>query len=417
MRQDAPSHAARDWFGDHDNLWPSASKPASPGRVRRHTDLHGNAPTTMSHSRSASNLLDRIQTSHGRNTTHNRSASNLLDVGKSQQRSVAQSETRSQAIAELVDFLRTYEPPAESWTSQPFEDADRGRWSRLKNVSGLVKRSRSVPKRNTQFRLPDSAVSGTTTGGHRHIAISIPMEASPFGLMPRSQYPVYHQTVAQHNPDPASPFRFMNDKGVVTVLRPLNEDRGSRNARGSIPGFRLSIPPSPGPPPSKELPPTHKGLRRSASGGSRSGTSRLSNEQVDQPLIGDPHYTISPGQASRRNQSLTSPPMRTSSAHGVYPSKTAPALHHASITRPSIDGIIAKNTTATGPAQIKKPRPISESSATEDEEPILGRAEHQIHLVRSLSNRERSTENWFLVFRCTALGDGSGLLDLRRTCG
>ncbi|KAH8169766.1 hypothetical protein LIA77_10310 [Sarocladium implicatum] len=385
MRQNAPSDTTRDWFGDTDNLWPSALKPAAPVRRRRHTDLNGNAPTSVSHSRSASNLMDRVQTSQIRPSTLNRSASNLLDGKKTQHRSIAQSETRSQAIADLIEFLRTYEPPAESWTSQPFDDTERGRWSRLRSVGGLVKRSKSVPKQNQQFRLPDSAVSGTTTGGHRHIAISIPMEASPFGLMPRSQYPVYHQTVAQHNPDPASPFRYLNDKGVITVLRPLNENR----AQTSIPGFRITLPPCPGPPPSKELPSTHEGGRSSASRGSRPATARFTTEQSDQPLLGDPQHTISP-RAPRSNQALASPPMRTSSAHGVYPSRTVPAMHNATIARPSIDGIIAKNTVNPRPVQDKKPRPISESSATEDEEPILGKAEHQIPLTRSQSNRELS---------------------------
>ncbi|PHH66338.1 hypothetical protein CDD81_7393 [Ophiocordyceps australis] len=51
------------------------------------------------------------------------------------------------------------------------QEGDRGRWSRLK---GMAKRSKSAPR---AVQMPDWAVCGTTIGGHRHIAISIPHEA------------------------------------------------------------------------------------------------------------------------------------------------------------------------------------------------------------------------------------------------
>lgn len=250
-----------------------------------------------------------------------------------------------------------------------------------------MKRSKSVPKLSQQIQLPDSAVSGKTTGGHRHIAISIPMEASPFGLMPRSQYPVYHQTVAQYAGEPGSPVRYLNDKGVITVLRPVNEDRESRASRGSFPGFRLSIPPSPGPPPSKALPPTGIGLARSKSSGGKTDYIGVSPEGNDRPLLGDINYTVEPHSDLRANHTVATTPRRTSSAQGLYPPKTSSTMQRTSMTRPSIDGIIANS--ATTPVQPKKPRPISESSATEDEEPILGRSEHWPPLIRGSTDKER----------------------------
>ncbi|KAF4583035.1 hypothetical protein GQ602_006179 [Ophiocordyceps camponoti-floridani] len=65
-------------------------------------------------------------------------------------------------------------------------------WSRrIRSLS--ARRSKSMPRTTPTLRLPDSAISGTTIsgttiGGHRHMAISIPLSASE----PRSQYPVYH---------------------------------------------------------------------------------------------------------------------------------------------------------------------------------------------------------------------------------
>jgi hypothetical protein len=130
-------------------------------------------------------------------------------------------------IAELIDFLRNHSPPSGNFMSIPddISPEDRGRWSRLRKIG---KRSRSLSKPPQTIQLPDSAVSGTTIGGHRHIAISIPLDASPFGRTPRSQYPVYqHRTVRPLTSQYAPTRAVLNDKGVVTVLRTVNEDRES----------------------------------------------------------------------------------------------------------------------------------------------------------------------------------------------
>lgn len=371
VRHPAPSYPARDWFGTVDSHWPYASRPASSSRPRRRTESDGSR-TSTSHTRSASNLLDQAQSSLAPRTAHGRSASNSLDCGRRQLRSAAQSQNRSQEIAELIEFFRTYDPPSESWTSQPFDDAHTGRWSRIKNMGGFVKRSKSVPKLSRTIQLPDSAISGTTTGGHRHIAISIPMEASPFGLMPRSQYPVYHHTVASHLLDPGSPIRYLNEKGVITVLRPVTENSRPHYIRGSFPGFQRSIPPCPGPPPSKALPPA--GLRRTRSGST--ATSRasigISPQEADE-LTGRSDQDNESRSDLRNKHSLPAPPQRTSSAFGLHPRPPVNISHRPSMARPSIDGVIASN---APPANQRKPTSISESSATEDEEPILGNSDH-----------------------------------------
>lgn len=132
-----------------------------------------------------------------------------------------------QAIKELVDFLRNQEPPPENFMSIPddLDDADdRGRWLKLKHFANP--RSKSAPKRPKPLRLPDSAVAGRTIGGHRHIAISIPVEHSPFGTNPSSQYPVYNKD-AEHSTETDSIMRFTDSNGVVTVLRTVSESQES----------------------------------------------------------------------------------------------------------------------------------------------------------------------------------------------
>ncbi|PHH72181.1 hypothetical protein CDD80_4722 [Ophiocordyceps camponoti-rufipedis] len=76
------------------------------------------------------------------------------------------------------------------------------------------------------LRLADAAISGTTIGGHRHMAISIPQSASE----PRSQYPVYHQH-QRLNSAGAKPFDYIGglpiDEPVeLAVEGPWGGDRG-----------------------------------------------------------------------------------------------------------------------------------------------------------------------------------------------
>ncbi|KAJ4307534.1 hypothetical protein N0V84_012665 [Fusarium piperis] len=136
-------------------------------------------------------------------------------------------EGRQDGLAELIDFLRNHAPPSGNFMSIPddISDEDRGRWYRLRKL-GRRRSSRSLSKAPQTIQLPDSAVSGITIGGHRHIAISIPLDASPFGRTPRSQYPVYQHRSVKPLTSRYTPTRaVLNDKGVVTVLRTVTEDR------------------------------------------------------------------------------------------------------------------------------------------------------------------------------------------------
>ncbi|KAK8917408.1 hypothetical protein VCV18_009872 [Metarhizium anisopliae] len=125
-------------------------------------------------------------------------------------------------VAALVDFLKNHPPPPDNFMSIPYGDEGhgRGRWSKIKKIG---RRSKSTPKQPQNIQLPDSAVVGVTSGGHRHIAISIPIEATPYGLEIRSQYPVFTHDTQIGTPSKGPIRTFRNEKGVVTVLRPVAE--------------------------------------------------------------------------------------------------------------------------------------------------------------------------------------------------
>lgn len=138
----------------------------------------------------------------------------------------------SDGVSDLIDFLRNQTPPPDHFMSMPDhpDGEERGRsWARWKKGA---RRSRSLPKRQPPpIRLPDTAVSGTTIGGHRHIAITIPLDAVPMGDVPRSQYPVYQKEAAKPNGLNQNPVRaYVNERGVVTVLRTVKEDRETSNS-------------------------------------------------------------------------------------------------------------------------------------------------------------------------------------------
>ncbi|KAF5019904.1 hypothetical protein F66182_8066 [Fusarium sp. NRRL 66182] len=183
---------------------------------RPSSDAHAPA-RTRPRAKSASNLLNRS----GQDVEFHD------DTFIDQQQRQQEPGKPHDGLAELIDFLRNHSPPSGNFMSIPDHIApgDRGRWHRIRK---LGKRTKSISKSPQTIRLPDSAVSGTTIGGHRHIAISIPLDASPFGRTPRSQYPVYQHRNVKPLTSQYSPTRaVLNEKGVVTVLRTVTEDRES----------------------------------------------------------------------------------------------------------------------------------------------------------------------------------------------
>lgn len=181
------------------------------------------------------------------------SSSNLQDIPERAVRfrddtELDQRNSEQDVLSELIDFLRNHAPPSDNFMSIPDQavNDDRGRWSMLKRLAPISKR-KGILKSPQNIQLPDSAVSGTTIGGHRHIAISIPLSASPFGVNPRSQYPIYQNRAFKPITSRYTPTRaYVNEKGIVTVLQGITEDRESPVTRESplamnpIPRYQLS---------------------------------------------------------------------------------------------------------------------------------------------------------------------------------
>lgn len=201
------------------------SRNATSGHRRSHSD--GPRPSgRVARSNSASNILD----------THEDFQRRLYDpllAPHLQRRAVDDN-----AVTDLREFLLTTEPPPKHFMSIP-EGACYGRGRAWVKWAKIGKRSRSAPR---PIRLPDTAVSGTTIGGYRHIAITIPTEAYPLGDIPRSQYPVYSQggEIRPLRSANGSVKSVMNDKGVVTVLRTVNEHepQGPPRRSASYSGIR-----------------------------------------------------------------------------------------------------------------------------------------------------------------------------------
>ncbi|OAA42750.1 hypothetical protein NOR_04881 [Metarhizium rileyi] len=236
-------------------------------------------------------------------------------------------------LAALVDFLKNHPPPPDNFMSKPYEEEDdRGRWSKIKN---LGRRSKSVPKQPQPIQLPDSAVAGVTTGGHRHIAISIPLDATPYGLETRSQYPVFADgpRMGATKKEPIRTFR--NEKGVVTVLRPLAEVYESDN--GSTSRFRPSYMNSHGrrPPP---LPP-HKPTN-SLTGQTHDYIGVLPTG-LDTPFLDDSSAPWHISRSSLKGEGCVGKQDVTSFRRSAYPARASSMVSNRSVKHPpSIDGLI-----------------------------------------------------------------------------
>ena len=177
-------------------------------RPRRHTSVDSSKrPGHVFRSKSSSNILNDNDDFHRR----------LYDPVFAPH--LQKRPRKHDDLTELADFLRTQTPPPDNFMSIPdeAEDDERSRWLKW---AKMAKRSKSTPRAPPQIRLPDTAVSGTTTGGHRHIAITIPLEAFPLGDSPRTQYPVYAEREQRTGGVTRT---VLNERGVVTVLKPLKE--------------------------------------------------------------------------------------------------------------------------------------------------------------------------------------------------
>lgn len=118
----------------------------------------------------------------------------------------------------LIEFLRNTSPPPQNYMSIPdtFESPPvttkkrRPFWSFWKKRVKRGKKKDGRPASGGVIRLPDTAVAGTTTGGYRHIAISIPVE-----------YDHLDEPTQEPTPPPSDDER----AGTVTILPPVEEEK------------------------------------------------------------------------------------------------------------------------------------------------------------------------------------------------
>ncbi|PON21457.1 hypothetical protein TGAM01_v209620 [Trichoderma gamsii] len=88
----------------------------------------------------------------------------------------------------LAEFFKSNDPPSDNFMSVPYSyGEEKERESKWHKFMSIKRRSKSVPRPPVNIQLPDSAVSGVTSGGHRHIAISIPLDAMPFATDSKAQ--------------------------------------------------------------------------------------------------------------------------------------------------------------------------------------------------------------------------------------
>lgn len=155
----------------------------------------------------------------------------------------------------LIEFLHST-PPPENYMSIPdnysTSSSEDRKWSKL-SVFGSKKRKGKRKRRPPTIKLPDSAVAATTTGGHRHIAISIPFEHSHFGPISPTQYSVYDSLGADFAREMETRLETMrtfgSGRGVVTVLKPVAEDGESSSSGQTMPTMISSGQPGPRSPP------------------------------------------------------------------------------------------------------------------------------------------------------------------------
>ena len=172
------------------------------------------------------------------------------------------------ASGDLIDFLRNKTPPPENYMSsseqlkggKPLAKKKGGVFSFLGRKFRRGKKAgqtSSAPSPAPPIRLPDSAISGRTIGGHRHIAISIPLEhANINGIVDDPKpldKPVPDEPLPAEQPQPKDtkerPIAIRRKSLNKTQVRPVVGVRSS-SAEAATATARI-VPPSPhkAPPP------------------------------------------------------------------------------------------------------------------------------------------------------------------------
>ncbi|TLD07224.1 hypothetical protein PgNI_10582 [Pyricularia grisea] len=155
-------------------------------------------------------------------------------------RMVIRQRRESQNLRELGEFLRSKTPPPSNYMSRdndptpasPLSDlAKKNKKFSFKAVLARKPARESKGKQIAQplqpIKLPDTAVAGRTAAGHRHIAISIPVEHSHLGPEIKSQYPIFERQDAPASLNAIESYYMEQDEPLTgNVLGPVPEVSG-----------------------------------------------------------------------------------------------------------------------------------------------------------------------------------------------
>ncbi|TLD22404.1 hypothetical protein PspLS_07908 [Pyricularia sp. CBS 133598] len=155
-------------------------------------------------------------------------------------RMVIRQRRESQNLRELGEFLRSKTPPPSNYMSRDNDPAPTPALSELakKNKKFSLKavlarkparesKGKQIAQPLQPIKLPDTAVAGRTAAGHRHIAISIPVEHSHLGPEIKSQYPIFERENASAHLSPIESYYMDQDEPLTgSVLRPVPEVSG-----------------------------------------------------------------------------------------------------------------------------------------------------------------------------------------------
>ncbi|KAI1261531.1 hypothetical protein F5Y18DRAFT_431117 [Xylariaceae sp. FL1019] len=287
---------------------------------------------------------------------------------------------------DLIQFLKKPPPPSnymslpDSFSSSSEDD----KWHKLKHK--VLRQQRKTRRhRPPTIRLPDSAVAATTIGGHRHIAISIPLQYSHLAALSAPQYPIYDSIEAAFQREVESRFgswRASPSDRIVTVLNPVAEDRESLSSVPISPRASLvlqehqtalSPPPKRARPHSVALLPSQE--QRYNPDKPRDSAKRRSLPRIGRPMS----LPLEPTGASQSGQ-------ETASQHASWPSTgTGPRTSRDSYRYiPRIDPIPSSQSSK------RRSQPRADEGTNEKERPVrVEEASTSRHLVAREGSQDR----------------------------
>ncbi|KAK4456664.1 hypothetical protein QBC42DRAFT_292371, partial [Cladorrhinum samala] len=219
------------------------------------------------------------------------------------QRKIKQANDRDTA-RDLINFLRNTSPPPHNYMSFPDKFASspsaKKPKSKKKHMHHLFclsfwKKSKSAKAKNQQkqsstaglIKLPDSAVAGRTIGGHRHIAISIPVEYAHLDLPPAATM-ITNTTIlkpGEEKPvEPRSPQTRARDQEKTAARSRLHE----RVANTSVGAHTCSLPSTSSSPHPHELTPLQEDRESKSSRVLVAGSSPVRNNPINEGVVPAP---------------------------------------------------------------------------------------------------------------------------------